>query len=140
MAIQLTIHMEHVDWHELAAVFERAPLGKRDPETLRRTFENSTVRCFAYQASAIIGAGRALTDSVNWAVIFDVVLLPEHQGFGHGRAIMQSLVEQSNAKNVMLHSAPGKEGFYERLGYRSMKTAMALFANPERAQELQYIE
>ena len=39
-----------------------------------------------------------------------------------------------------LHSAPGKEGFYECLGYRGMKTAMALFANPERAQELKYIE
>jgi len=53
---------------------------------------------------------------------------------------MQSLVEQSKAKNVMLHSAPGQEGFYECLGYRRMKTAMALFANPERAQQLKYIE
>jgi hypothetical protein len=53
---------------------------------------------------------------------------------------MQSLVEQSKARNVMLHPAPGKVGFYECLGYQRMKTAMALFANPERAQELKYIE
>lgn len=139
MTIQLVASLECVSWQELAVVFERAPLGRRDPDTLMRTFQNSTIRCFAYQSTTIIGAGRALTDFINWAIVFDVVLLPEHQGLGHGRAIMQSLVTQSRARNVMLHSAPGKEGFYERLGYRRMKTAMALFANPERAQELQYI-
>jgi GNAT superfamily N-acetyltransferase len=140
MAIKLITGLESVNWHELAVVFERAPLGQREPGILRQTFQNSSVRCFAYENSAIIGAGRALTDFINWTVIFDVVLLPEHQGFGHGRAIMQSLVEQSKARNVMLHSAPGKEGFYECLGYRRMKTAMALFANPERARDLKYIE
>jgi aralkylamine N-acetyltransferase len=108
MAIRLITGLESVNWHELAVVFERAPLGQHVAEILRQTFQNSSVRCFVYENSAIIGAGRALTDFINWAVIFDVVLVPEHQGFGHGRAIVQSLVEQSKARNVMLHSAPGQ--------------------------------
>jgi len=48
MTIKLITGLESVNWHELAIVFERAPLGQREPEILRQTFENSSVRCFAY--------------------------------------------------------------------------------------------
>jgi len=48
MTIKLITGLESVNWHELAIVFERAPLGQREPERLRQTFENSSVRCFAY--------------------------------------------------------------------------------------------
>jgi len=33
-----------------------------------------------------------------------------------------------------LYAAPGKERFYEKLGFRRMKTGMALFLNRERMQ------
>jgi GNAT superfamily N-acetyltransferase len=129
-----------VDWNRLAAVFERAPLGKRDPETLRETFRNSGVRCFALDDGLLVGAGRAITDWVNYALILDVVVLPEYQGKGIGKRIMKYLAERSKAKNVLLHSVPGKEQFYKALGYRRMKTAMGLFADPETKQQQGYIE
>lgn len=37
-----------VDWAQLAVVFARAPLGHREPERLRQTFQNSGVRCFVW--------------------------------------------------------------------------------------------
>ncbi len=129
-----------VDWNRLAAAFERAPLGKRDPETLRETFRNSGVRCFALDDGLLVGAGRAITDWVNYAVILDVVLLPEYQGKGIGKRIMKYLAERSKAKNVLLHSVPGKEQFYKALGYRRMKTAMGLFADPGAKRQQGYIE
>jgi Acetyltransferase (GNAT) family. len=138
--IVLSDDIATVDWERLVVVFEQAPLGKREPEKLRQLFQNSNVRCFAFDSGLLIGAGRALTDWMNHAVIFDVVLLPEYQGQGIGRRIMSFLAEYSKAKNVMLHAAPGREGFYEKLGYRKMKTAMALFANEGKARESGYIE
>ena len=158
--IHLSDDIDAVDWNRLAEVFERAPLGKRDPEVLRQTFLSSGVRCFAlnrappasavsgspaadsatFDGSRIIAAGRAITDHIRFALILDVVVLPEYQGQGIGRRIMQFLARRSGAANMLLHSVPGKEGFYQRLGYRRMKTAMALFANPAEAQQHGHIE
>ncbi|MCV2358264.1 GNAT family N-acetyltransferase [Paucibacter sp. TC2R-5] len=140
MMIRLSTQVEGLDWLALAEVFERAPLGTRDPATLELSFRNSQSRCFVYADGRIIGAGRALSDGVLWCVIFDVVLLPEYQGQGLGRAIMDSLAEQAGAAQVMLYAAPGKEAFYAKLGFKMMKTAMAKFANVERAQARGLIE
>jgi len=88
----------------------------------------------------LIGAGRAITDGVRYSVIFDVVLLPEYQGRGIGKQIMSFLTDRSKAMAVLLHAVPGREGFYAKLGYRKMKTAMAKFPNPEMQQKAGYIE
>jgi aralkylamine N-acetyltransferase len=88
----------------------------------------------------VVGAGRAITDWVNYAVIFDVVLLPEYQGKGIGKRIMIWLAEHFQARNILLHAVPGKERFYEGLGYRRMKTAMGRFADPETKRQQGYIE
>lgn len=132
--------LDVVDWPLLAKVFERAPLGTRDPVVLERSFRNSQLYCFVYAGAQLIGAGRALSDHVNWTIVFDVVLLPEYQGRGMGRALMQQLLAPSCSASVMLHSAPGKEAFYERLGFRRMKTAMARFGDPARARQRGFID
>jgi ribosomal protein S18 acetylase RimI-like enzyme len=139
-AVVLSTDIEAVDWLRLVEVFERAPLGRRDPAQLELSFRNSQVRCFVYVAGELVGAGRALSDRVMWTVIYDVALLPECQGRGLGRAIMDSLIDQAQAASVMLHSAPGKEPFYANLGFRLMKTAMARFADPARAQARGFID
>ncbi len=105
---RLCTDIERVDWLALAEVFERAPLGARDPAVLEQSFRNSQCRCFVYADGHIIGAGRALSDGLLWCVVFDVVLLPEYQGQGLGRAIMDALTAQAGARNVMLYAAPGK--------------------------------
>jgi aralkylamine N-acetyltransferase len=143
--IELSDEIDTVDWDRLAEVFERAPLGKRDPAVLRQTFHNSGVRCFALDRAApeigrIVGAGRAITDGILFALILDVVVLPEFQGKGIGRRIMQFLADRSRAGNILLHAVPGKEGFYRKLGYRRMKTAMGLFIDPEEQQQAGYLE
>lgn len=136
----LCTDIERVDWLALADVFERAPLGKREPATLELSFRNSQIRCFAYADGKIVGAGRALSDRVMWAVVFDLVLLPEYQGQGLGRAIMDSVISQAGALNVKLHAAPGKQPFYAKLGFRAMTTAMARYDDPQAARTRGLIE
>jgi ribosomal protein S18 acetylase RimI-like enzyme len=136
----LTDDPSAIDWERLALVFKLAPLGIREPAKLREVFINSAVRCFAWDGDQLIGAGRAITDGLAYAAIFDVVLLPEYQGKGIGKQIMTSLAEGSKAANIILHSVPGKEEFYRKLGYRRMKTAMGRFANPEKQCQMGYIE
>jgi len=140
MDATFTEDLSAIDWVRLARVFELAPLGVRDPVKLRETFTNSSVRCFAWHEGELIGAGRAISDGIAYAAIFDVVLLPEYQGKGIGRQIMTFLAERSKAGNIILHSVPGKEEFYRKLGFCRMKTAMGRFANPERQRLFGYIE
>ncbi|CAD5374038.1 hypothetical protein RA210_U480001 [Rubrivivax sp. A210] len=37
----------------------------------------------------------------------------------------------SGHKKIILYSVPGKEGFYKKLGFLRMLTAMAIFRDPE---------
>src|SRR5215813_13937284 len=108
MIARLTDDPNAIDWERLAYVFKVAPLGERVPAKLKRAFEGSAVRCFAWHKNELIGAGRAISDGIAYAAIFDVVLLPSYQGQGIGRQIMVFLAEQSKAANVILHAVPGK--------------------------------
>src|ERR1700690_1705716 len=140
MSIEFSEEMEGINWERLSEVFLRAPLGKRDPAKLREVFQNSPIRCFVREGTELIGAGRAITDGVRYTVIFDVVVLPEYQGRGIGKQIMIFLADRSRAPAFLLYAAPGREGFYAKLGYRKMKTAMARFPNPEAQEKAGYIE
>ena len=76
-------------------------------------------------------------------MIFDVVLLPEFQGKGIGKEIIRRLADRSTSQKVLLYAAPGKEGFYSKLGFRKMKTAMIKYSTAEleqRHHQLGYIE
>ncbi len=143
MAVELSERMEGIEWNRLALVFQRAPLGDRNPAKLQQAFQNSQIRCFVWDASVLVGASRALADGVFHTMIFDVVLLPEYQGRGLGKEIMKFLADRSMAPHILLYAAPGKEGFYSKLGYRKMKTAMTKYLDPEmerRHQQMGHIE
>lgn len=91
-------------------------------------------RCFLYESHKLIGVGRALADGADCSYICDVAVLPGYQGLGLGKAIVKRLVELSSGhKKIILYSIPGKEGFYQELGFRRMTTAMAIFENQANA-------
>jgi GNAT superfamily N-acetyltransferase len=108
-------------------VFERAPLGKqrRDPEKLKRAFESSYAVVYVFDTDKLIGMGRALCDGEYQAAIYDMVVLPDYQGRGIGKEIIKRLSEQLPVENIVLYAVPGREGFYEKYGFKTMRTAMA---------------
>lgn len=137
--IAITFSPHGIDWKHACTIFERAPLGVREPGKLRRTFENSALTCFAWHEEHLVGLARALSDHVVQSVIYDLCILPEYQGMGLGTQIMRAMLGKLNTPNVQLHSVPGKETFYKRLGFRTMQTAMVLSADPESMQRKGYI-
>ncbi len=62
MKYQWSDSIEAVDWHELADLYERAPLAKKDPSRLKTAFSNSMFRILVRDGQRLIGAGRALAD------------------------------------------------------------------------------
>jgi aralkylamine N-acetyltransferase len=137
--LRISENMEEVNWIMLCDVFRRAPLGTREPDLIKRTFHGSQLKCFAYLEDQLIGAGRALTDGVRSAAIFDVVVMPDLQGQGIGTAILQWLLDRL-PPSVILVSVPGREEFYKKLGFRRLLTGFARYRDPEAAARNGFIE
>ena len=132
-------HYDHstIDWQELAELYRVAPLGEKVPSELAIVFSNSKYKCFVFDHLKLIGVGRALADGVDCSYLCDVAIHPDYQGVGLGKSIIQKLVDLSkDHKKIILYANPGKEGFYNKLGFKQMNTAMAIFANERNAVEI----
>ncbi len=141
MPIEWSTRIESLDWNELEALYRAAPLGNKNAQGLRTAFSNSMFRSLAYEDGRLVGAGRALADGTDCSYICDVAVLPSHQGTGLGRQIVANLVGLSrDHKKIILYSVPGKEPFYRKLGFKRMKTAMAIFENQAAALERGYVD
>ena len=123
-----------IDWNELSRLYRIAPLGDKKPEDLKVAFSNSMYKCFLFENGVLIGAGRGLADGVDCSYLCDVAVHPDFQGRGLGKAIIEKLKEMSAGhRKIILYANPGKEGFYKKLGFMRMRTAMAIFKDRERA-------
>lgn len=125
-----------VDWDELSNLYRIAPLGDKPPAALATVFGNSMFTCFAYAGDLLAGAGRVLADGLDCAYIADVAVHPDHQGRGLGTEIIRRLAERASGhKKIILYARAGTEGFYRKLGFLHMNTAMAIWHDPARAIE-----
>lgn len=79
----------------------------------------------------MIGTARAISDGVKQAAIYDVAILPEYQGKGIGKIMMENIMDKLPGCNFILYANVGKEAFYEKLGFRRLKTGMAKFVKKE---------
>jgi ribosomal protein S18 acetylase RimI-like enzyme len=97
-------------------------------------------KCFVYEGSQLVGAGRALADGGDCSYICDIAVLPRLQGVGLGKQIVGHLVEKSRGhRKIILYAVPGKEPFYRKFGFLRMKTAMAIFENQQQQLERGYL-
>jgi GNAT superfamily N-acetyltransferase len=140
MSIQWTESIDGLDWEELAALYRAAPLGEKKPADLKLVFANSMFRCFAYDNGRLSAAGRALADGRDCAYLCDIAVLPSHQGRGLGRSLVSRLLARCEGhRKIILYAVPGREGLYHSLGFRRMRTAMAIFENQADAWARGYV-
>lgn len=124
---EVTFTRDGVDWDVLADIYARAPLAVRTAAEVRRAFANSYLCCFAWVDGHLVGAARATSDGVFYATVIEVAVDPGFQGAGIGRKMMHALLRRLPVKKVYLTAVPGKEGFYENLGFLHQTNAMGFF-------------
>jgi ribosomal protein S18 acetylase RimI-like enzyme len=129
-----------VNWNEVSETLKRVGMSYGNPGFHRKAFENSHTTVFVYHGSQLIGFGRAISDGVCQAAIYDVAVVPEFQKKGFGTTIIKHILDRLAHCNIILYASPGKEGFYKTLGMRKMKTGMALFINAEEKKERGFTE
>lgn len=115
-------------------------MGYYEADVHKRAFEASHTTIFAYHADRLIGFGRAISDSAYKAAIYDCAVLPDFQGKGIGKTIMNKIISKISHCNIILYATPGKEGFYQKLGFRKMRTGMAHFIKSEPMRERGFTE
>jgi ribosomal protein S18 acetylase RimI-like enzyme len=121
-----------IDWGLVVAILRDTGMANYTAERHKRAFENSHTVVFVFDSEKMIGFGRALSDGAYQAAIYDVAVLPEYQGKSVGKIIVDKIVQNCRDCSFILYAAPGKEGFYEKLNFRRLKTGMALFTSQEK--------
>jgi len=129
-----------VDWKAVSETLKRVGMAYYEPDMHRKAFEASHTTVFVYHAGQLIGFGRAISDGAYQAAIYDCAVLPEFQKKGIGTIILNSILSRISNCNVILYATPGKEGFYQKLGFRKMKTGMAHFKKSESMKERGFTE
>ncbi|WP_244401918.1 GNAT family N-acetyltransferase [Parageobacillus sp. KH3-4] len=95
--------------------------------------------CACFFDGRIVGFGRALSDGVFNAAIYDVVVHRDFQKRGIGKAIVEDLLAQlRHVSCVHLIATTGNEPFYQQAGFKKIKTAMGRYLSRDLARE--YLE
>lgn len=138
--LELRRELDGVDWEEAARMIAATPLGARDPDRLERAFRGSYAACFAFRGKALAGCGRAISDGITQAALYDMAVRPDEQGAGVGRLLLHDLLERLSGQTVILFAAPGVEPFYRQEGFETLLTGMGRFPHPEVMRKLGYLE
>ncbi|MEL7647688.1 MAG: GNAT family N-acetyltransferase [Sedimentibacter sp.] len=140
MKFSLQLNCENIDWNNVSELLKRVGMGFYDGDVHRKAFENSHSVVFAFDGKQLIGFGRAISDGAYEAAVYDIAVVPEYQGKGVGKSIVESIMQRLPQCNIILFASPGKEPFYKKLHFRKMKTGMALFIKEEQMQSDGFIE
>jgi N-acetylglutamate synthase-like GNAT family acetyltransferase len=97
-------------------------------DKVQKAIEKSSI-CFGmYEGDPVngearqIGFVRAVTDFVRFAWIMDVFVLPEYRGVGLSKWMIETMVEQSELKDVrkMMLCTFDAHGLYEQYGFQTL--------------------
>jgi len=145
MPIDWTDDLARIDWCELSALYRAAPLGDKAPADLELVFGNSMFRAFAFDGGALVGAGRVLAGSWPTAVIapMSAILQCSHRirGWGWGgRSSRDLCASPRGTRRSFFTQYRARKALYRRFGFRRMRTAMAIFADPASAVARGYLD
>ncbi|MBZ9687858.1 GNAT family N-acetyltransferase [Clostridium estertheticum] len=140
MNLRIQYNCLNIDWNCVSEILKKVGMAYYENEVHKKAFENSYIVVFAFDDDKLIGFGRALSDGICQAAIYDIAVLPEYQGKNIGREIVNYILKCIPQCNFILYAAPGKEIFYEKLNFKKLKTGMAMFHDTKKMQRKGLIE
>ena len=92
----------------------------RDYKSLRKMLFNSTEIISIWEKDYLIGFGRATSDKIFRAVLWDIVVKSEFKGVGIGKLIVENLINKKSIKNVekIYLMTTTKSSFYTKFGFK----------------------
>jgi ribosomal protein S18 acetylase RimI-like enzyme len=93
----------------------------RSQRQLRRMLAGSQAVVSAWRGPQLVGFGRATSDGVFRAVLWDVVVATDEQGRGLGRRLVEELLKAPSLQAVerVYLMTTNSAGFYRQLGFET---------------------
>ena len=93
----------------------------RSYKQLRQLLAKSTVTVTLWRGKRMVGFGRATTDTIYRAVLWDIVVAGDLQGRGLGRTVVESLLKARELREVekIYLMTTNSSDFYFQLGFKS---------------------
>ena len=100
----------------------------RSIKDLRKSLANSDAIISLWDGNEIVGFGRALSDGVFRAVLWDIVIDKNHQGKGYGKLIVNNLLNSRKLKNTkkIYLMTTNKKLFYSQIDFKEVTTQSLL--------------
>jgi len=96
----------------------------RSQAALKGMLRGSAAAVSVWQGRQLVGFGRASSDGLFRAVLWDVVVDEQHQGRGLGRRIVATLLEHPRLRRVerVYLMTSNSAGFYRQLGFETVSS------------------
>lgn len=117
----------HIDWTQVTNLLNGFGLTDFTPAQTKIAFENSAVNVFVLDGDKVIGCGRALSDGISQAAIYNIAVDESYHHHGLGKQIISLILEETSTCNVVLYTHPDTVSWYAEQGFRKMKTGMAMY-------------
>jgi len=104
----------------LLELYQYAPWAKgRGATDVQTMLEHSDVILSAWDGEKLAGFGRALTDRVYRAILYDIVIRPDYQHQGLGSSLVEHLLNHPLIAKVPVISlfTRDRQDFYKKLGF-----------------------
>ena len=100
---------------------------------LRRMLRGSPVVVTLWRGKRLVGFGRASSDGIHRAVLWDIVVAGDLQGRGLGRQVVEALLDSPRLRNVerVYLMTTKSAGFYRQLGFSSADPQQLLIRSSE---------
>ena len=101
---------------------------ERSISDLRLMLRGSQVVVSLWRGKRLVGFGRASSDGIHRAVLWDVVVAGDLQGRGLGRRVVEALLENPKLRKVerVYLMTTNSSSFYKQLGFKSAKSQQLL--------------
>lgn len=113
-------------------LYESVGWGKKSEDIVRVSLKNSYVTFSVIEEKRVIGMARLLGDGGMSFYLKDFIILPEFQGKGIGRELLEYVqnyiknkIEDGWQTTLELMSAKGKEEFYKKFGFEERPSKYA---------------
>jgi ribosomal protein S18 acetylase RimI-like enzyme len=114
----------NIDLYELEELCDAVGWSRRPIRKVKKAIQYSFIVVTMWEQRAnrkrLIGFSRATSDHAFNATIWDVVVHPDFQGQGLGKALMKHLIKKLRSEdisNVTLFADPHVVDFYQQLGF-----------------------
>ena len=106
---------------------------ERPVEQVKQALDNGLFNVTAVCDGKVIGMGRLVGDGAMYWYLQEIIVLPEYQGKGIGKSIVNRLLQYINDNSIDgtnvsigLTAVKGKEAFYEKFGFNVHTQGMSM--------------